>query len=108
MHEHAAPSTAAEETESAPFVANLGFACGIFSVIFAATILLAPLAFMVALVGIVLSALGFVQGAVQSRPTKVAIAGVVCNLMAILFWLLAREDISSVVGGRDAWPSWLF
>jgi hypothetical protein len=108
MHDHAAHGTPAAETESAPFLANLGFACGIFAAIFSATIKLAPAAFMVAVVGIVLCALGFVQGAIQSRPIKGAIAGIFCCLFAIIFWLLARDDISSVVGGRDAWPSWLF
>ncbi len=98
----------AEEIASAPFLASFGFALGIISVILAATVKLSPLAFMIALVGIVLCALGFVQGTVQSRPVKVAIAGIFCTLITIIFWLLAREDINVVVGGRDAWPSWLF
>jgi hypothetical protein len=108
MQEHAVPADHAEEQASAPFLANFGFALGIVSVILGATIKLAPLAFMTALVGIVLCALGFVQGTVQSRPVKVAVAGIFCTLITIIFWLLAREDINAVVGGRDAWPSWLF
>jgi hypothetical protein len=108
MQEHAAPAEHTDEQASAPFLASFGFALGIFSVIFAATVKLAPLAYMTALVGIVLCALGFVQGTVQSRPVKVAVAGIFCTLITIIFWLLAREDINSVAGGRDAWPSWLF
>jgi uncharacterized membrane protein len=105
MHEHAAP---AEDTASAPFLASFGFALGIVSVILAATVKLSPLAFMIALVGIVICALGFVQGTVQSRPVKVALAGIFCTLITIIFWLLAREDINVMVGGRDAWPSWIY
>ena len=108
MHDHAAHGNAVAETESSPLTANLGFACGVIAVIGMATIKLAPAAFMIAVPGIVLCALGFVQGTVQSRPVKGAIAGVFCCLFAILFWLLARADINAVVGGRDAWPSWLF
>lgn len=108
MHDHAAHGDAAAETGSAPFLANLGFAFGIIAVVFEATIKLAPAAYVVALVGIVLCGLGFVQGGVQGRPVKGAIAGIFCCLFAISFWLLARDDINAVVGGRDAWPSWLF
>jgi|tagenome__1003787_1003787.scaffolds.fasta_scaffold18713014_2 hypothetical protein len=108
MQEHAVSVEHAEETASAPFLASFGFALGIISVIGAATVKLSPLAFMIALVGIVVCALGFVQGTVQSRPVKVAIAGIFCTLLTIIFWLLAREDINVVVGGRDAWPDWLF
>jgi hypothetical protein len=108
MQEHVVSAEHAEEEASAPFLAGFGFALGIIAVILAATIKLAPLAFMLALVGIVLSALGFVQGTVQSRPVKVAVAGIFCTLITIIFWLLAREDINAVAGGRDAWPSWLF
>ncbi len=108
MHEHAAHGDAAEETGSAPFLANLGFAFGIIAVVFEATIKLAPAAYVVGLVGIVLCGLGFVQGSIQGRPVKVAIAGVFCCGFAVLFWLLARDDINAVAGGRDAWPSWLF
>jgi hypothetical protein len=108
MQEHAVSAEHPEETASAPFLASFGFALGIISVILAATVKLSPLAFMIALVGIVVCALGFVQGTVQSRPVKVAIAGIFCTLITIVFWLLAREDINVVVGGRDAWPSWLF
>jgi hypothetical protein len=108
MQDHAAHGNAVAETESSPFIANLGFAFGIIAVILEATIKLSPLAFMIAIPGIVLCALGFVQGTIQSRPVKGAIAGIFCCLFTIIFWLLARSDINSVVGGRDAWPSWLF
>jgi hypothetical protein len=108
MQEHAVPADHLEEQASAPFLASFGFALGIISVILAATVKLSPLAFMLSLVGIVLCALGFVQGTVQSRPVKVAVAGIFCTLITIIFWLLARGDINSVAGGRDAWPSWLF
>jgi Ca2+/Na+ antiporter len=108
MHDHAAHGDAVVEMESAPFIANLGFALGIIAVILEATIKLAPAAFMIAIPGIVLCALGFVQGTVQSRPVKGAIAGLFCCLFTIIFWLLARGDINAVAGGRDAWPSWLF
>ena len=108
MHDHAAHGDAIAEAESAPFLANLGFAFGIIAVLFEATIKLAPAAFMVGIAGIVLCGIGFVQGTIQSRPVKGAVAGIFCSLFAILFWLLARDDINSVVGGRDAWPSWLF
>ena len=108
MHDHAAHGDAAAETGSAPFLANLGFAFGIIAVVFEATIKLSPAAFMIAIPGIVLCALGFVQGTIQSRPVKGAVAGLFCCLFTIIFWLLARSDINSVVGGRDAWPSWLF
>jgi hypothetical protein len=108
MHDHAADALTADETESAPFIASLGFAFGIIAVVLEATIKLAPLAYMIGIAGIILCALGFVQGTVQGRPVKGAIAGIFCSLFAILFWLLARDDINAVVGGRDAWPSWLF
>jgi uncharacterized membrane protein len=108
MQEHAVHAEPADEAASAPFLASFGFALGIVSVILAATVKLSPLAFMIALVGIVVCALGFVQGTVQSRPVKVAIAGIFCTLITIIFWLLAREDINVIAGGRDAWPDWLF
>ena len=108
MHEHAAHGDAAEEIGSAPFLANLGFAFGIIAVVFEATIKLAPAAYVIGLVGIVLCAVGFVQGSIQGRPVKVAIAGIFCCAFAVLFGLLARDDINAVAGGRDAWPSWLF
>jgi hypothetical protein len=108
MHDHAADGLAEAEPESPPFIANLGFAFGIIAAILMATIKLAPLAFMIGIAGIVLCALGFVQGAIQARPVKVAVAGIFCSLFAIIFWLLARDDINAVAGGRDAWPSWLF
>ncbi len=108
MQEHAAPGNAVAETESSPLIVSLGFALGIIAVIGEATIKLAPLAFMIAIPGLVLCALGFVQGTIQSRPVRGAIPGIFCCLFTILFWLLARSDIHAVVGGRDAWPSWLF
>jgi hypothetical protein len=108
MHDHAANGNAVAETESPPFIANLGFAFGIIAVLGAATIKFSPAAYMIAIPGIVLCALGFVQGAVQGRPVKGAVAGVFCCLFTIIFWLLARSDIHAVVGGRGAWPSWLF
>jgi hypothetical protein len=108
MHEHAAHGDVPAETGSAPFLANLGFAFGIVAVLLEATIKLAPAAYVIALVGIVLCGVGFAQGAIQGRRAKGAIAGFFCCLFAILFWLLARDDINAVAGGRDAWPSWLF
>ena len=108
MHEHAAHGDAAEETGSAPFLANLGFAFGVIAVIFEATIKLAPAAYVIGVAGIVMCGVGFVQGSIQGRPVKGAIAGFFCCLFAVLFWLLARDDINAVAGGRDAWPSWLF
>lgn len=108
MHEHAAHGDAVEETVSAPFLAKLGFAFGIIAVLFEATIKLAPAAYVIGLVGLVACGIGFVQGAIQARALKVAIAGAFCCGFAVLFWLLARDDINAVVGGRDAWPSWLF
>ena len=108
MHDHAAHGDVAAETESPPFIANLGFALGVIAVIGAATIKFSPAAYMIAIPGLVLCVLGFVQGVVQSRPFKGAIAGFFCCAFTIIFWLLARSDIHAVVGGRGAWPSWLF
>jgi hypothetical protein len=106
MHDHAAPD--APVHEPAPRLAGFGLAAGIVAVLFAATVRLAPAGFLLGIVAIVVSALGFVVATIQTRSPKVAVAGVFCGLFPILFWLLAREDIGAVAGGRDAWPDWLF
>ena len=72
MHEHAATGDAVSETVSAPFLANLGFAFGIVAVILEATIKLAPAAYVIGLVGIVLCGLGFVQGSIQGEAVRVS------------------------------------
>ncbi len=106
MHDHAAP--AADEREPAPRLAGFGLAAGIIAVLMAATVRLAPAGFLIGIVAVVVSALGFVVATIQTRSPKLAVAGIFCGAFAILFWLLAREDIGAVAGGRDAWPDWLF
>ena len=100
MHDHAAHGDAVVETESFTFIANLGFACGIIAVLLEATIKLSPLAFMIAIPGIVLCALGFVQGTIQSRPVKGAIAGLFCCLFTD--HLLASRARRGQLGRRRA------
>jgi len=108
MSDHAAHAHAAHDTaEPAPWLANAGFALGIIGVILCATIKLSPVGFLAGAGGLLLSVLGLGQAMAQSRYTKTAIAGLFCGLLVVTFWLIVRHDITSVAGGRDAWPSWI-
>ena len=102
-HAHAAPAT----REPGPFLANAGFALGIVGVLLCATVKLSPVGFLSGSIGLALSVLGFGQAMVQSRYNRTAIAGLFCGILVVVFWLIVRDDITSVAGGRDAWPSWL-
>jgi hypothetical protein len=106
MSDHAVEVQTAEE--SPPLLASLGFFLGMLSVLMVATAKLAPLGYMLALPTIVACLVGFLQGMITNRPAKLAIAGFFCALAAIVLWLLARGDITSVAWGRAAWPSWVY
>ena len=109
MHDHAAHAHGpATDVEPAPFLARWALGLGVIAVVGAATVKLAPAAFVVAIVGLVLSVGGIAQGAAQSRPFRPAVAGLFTCGITIVFWLLARGDIGAVAWGRSAWPDWLF
>jgi len=108
MSDHAAHAHGGhEDVVSAPFLANLGFTLGIIGVILTATIKLSPVGFLCGIGAVVFSLLGLGQGIVQGRYLRGAIAGLFCGALVILFWMVVRNDITSVAGGRDAWPSWM-
>jgi hypothetical protein len=92
----------------APLLARAGFALGVLGLIFVVTLKLAPLGFAVAVPGLAASVGGGAQAADNLRPPGLALAGIACAGVAILMWLLVRDDITGLVGGRDAWPGWLF
>jgi|SRR5690349_20395078 hypothetical protein len=107
MQEHAVPAPR-EHAPPAPGLARFGFALGVVALWGAASLKLAPLGFLVGIPGIVVSVLGGLQSGVQGRSTKLAVAGFVCALVGVVFWLLVRGDITGVVGGRSGWPSWIY
>jgi hypothetical protein len=96
-----------DDVAPAPTLANLGFALGIIGLILTATLKLSPVGFLLGALAVVLSLLGLGQAMAQGRYTKTAIAGLFCGALIVVFWMLVRDDITSVAGGRDAWPSWL-
>ena len=92
----------------APVLAQIGFALGVVGLIGVVTLKLAPLGFALAVPGLAASVGGGAQAADNLRPPGLALAGIACAGVAILMWLLVRDDITGVVGGRDAWPGWLY
>jgi hypothetical protein len=107
-HGHAHDAHAGEPEADAPVLASIGFALGIVAIILVVTIKLSPVGFMLALVGIVCCVLGIIQGAMTGGFIKGAVAGLFCNGVSIVMWVLLSGSITSIAGGRDAWPSWIF
>jgi Flp pilus assembly protein protease CpaA len=108
MAEHAAHAPAAHDSQDpAPWLANAGFALGIIGVILCATIKLSPIGFLAGGGALLLGVLGLGQAIAQARYNRTAIAAMFCGLLVVVFWLIVRHDITSVAGGRDAWPSWI-
>jgi hypothetical protein len=107
-HGHAHSAEPAEPEAPAPFLASLGFGLGIIGLILVVTIKLAPAGFMIALVGGACCILGLVIGVARGGFIKGAIAGLFCNGVAIILWLLMSGDVTSIAFGRSAWPSWVF
>ena len=92
----------------APVLAEIGFALGVVGLILVVTFKLAPLGFALAVPGLAASVGGGVPAADTLRPPGLALAGMACAGVAILMWLLVRDDITGVAGGRDFWPGWLY
>ena len=108
MDHHAAHASGGQdEVGPAPFVANLGFLFGIIAVILTSTIMLSPIGFLAGVCAVALSVVGIPLARVQGRYARGAVAGLFCGALVVVFWLVVRDDITSVAGGRDAWPSWM-
>ena len=107
-HGHAHSQVSDDHEAHAPFLASLGFALGMIAIILVVTIKLAPAGFMLALVGITCCVIGFIQGTISGGYVKGAIAGFACCAVSIAVWALLSGDVTSIAGGRGAWPSWIF
>jgi hypothetical protein len=107
-HGHAHSAEPAEPEAPAPFLASLGFGLGIIALILVVTVKLAPVGFMIAIVASACCILGLVIGVARGGFVKGAYAGIACNAVAIVLWVLMSGDVTSIAGGRSAWPSWIF
>lgn len=96
------------ERRDAPVLAQLGFALGVLGLLCVVSLKLGPLGFLLAVPGLALSVGGGAQAADNLRPSGLALAGVACAGTAILLWILMRDDVTGIVGGRGAWPGWVF
>lgn len=67
----------------------------------------APVGFLLGLLALPSFLFALVQGRTRELSVRIAIPGLVCALVAIAIWLIARDDWPHVMGGDDTWPSWI-
>jgi hypothetical protein len=71
-----------------------GFVCGLIGLI----LCWVPwFGFLLGLVGVVLSGIGIAQGKKKGAPTGLAIAGLVCGILAVLVWIVLVIFVISAV-----------
>ena len=89
-----------------------GMICGIIGIIF--SIFLAPVGIVLAIVGIVLGALGMKKQSAVGRPAGMAIAGLVCGLVALpialictaCVWCPAYRAVNAGLDILDTFAGW--
>jgi hypothetical protein len=95
------PPAPAQQQPGAPGIAIAGFVCGLVGMILTIIIICFFIGAPLALVGVVLSAIGMKQANETGAKKGLAIAGLVCGiigvLLGILFTIIAITDDSSDV-----------
>jgi len=104
---HSHPHATAASPERMPWAAKAAFWAGLVALYGVLIPRFGPVGFVAGLLAVLLTPLAYLQARRSDRSARLALAGLACALVAISVWLVAREDWPHVVGGDDAWPSFI-
>ena len=90
-----------------PWVAKAAFWAGLVALYGVLIPFLGPIGFVAGLLTVVLTPFALLRARRTDRSARLAVAGLACALVAIVIWVVAREDWPHVIGGDDAWPSFI-
>jgi hypothetical protein len=104
--DHHAPSPPVAP-ERFPWAAKAAFWTGLVALYGVLIPRFGPIGFVAGILTVLLTPIAIAQARRSDRSARLAVAGLACALVAITIWLVAREDWPHVIGGDDAWPSFI-